>query len=85
MERSQNTARLTRSAVHGPCAFSVLAALAVAASVLVGAGDAAAQGAQVTAPEIPLLEAVTGDFSRPIDTDSPLAQARKDAGVVRPP
>ncbi|HSH76065.1 MAG TPA: tetratricopeptide repeat protein [Longimicrobiales bacterium] len=32
-------------------------------------------------PQVPLLEAVTGDFSRPIDTDAPLAQAYFDQGM----
>jgi tetratricopeptide (TPR) repeat protein len=37
--------------------------------------------ASPTTPEVPLLEAVTGDFSRDIETDSPLAQAYFDQGM----
>jgi tetratricopeptide (TPR) repeat protein len=39
------------------------------------------EAAGPSAPEVPLLEAVTGDFSRHIDTDSPLAQAYFDQGL----
>ena len=73
MERSKNTAR-RRSAV-----LLLVPALALVTSVLVAAGDAAAQGAP--APTVPLLEAVTGDYTRTIDTDAPLAQAYFDQGM----
>jgi tetratricopeptide (TPR) repeat protein len=73
MERSKNTAR-RRSAV-----LLLVPALALVTSVLVAAGDAAAQGA--SAPTVPLLEAVTGDYTRTIDTDAPLAQAYFDQGM----
>ncbi len=73
MERSKNTAR-RRSAV-----LLLVPALALVTSVLVAAGDAAAQGA--SAPTVPLLEAVTGDYTRTIDTDVPLAQAYFDQGM----
>ena len=73
MERSKNTAR-RRSAV-----LLLVPALALVTSVLVAAGDAAAQGA--SAPTVPLLEAVTGDYTRTIDTDAPLAQAYFDQGI----
>ena len=73
MERSKSTAR-RRSAV-----LLLVPALALVTSVLVAAGDAAAQGA--SAPTVPLLEAVTGDYTRTIDTDAPLAQAYFDQGM----
>ena len=73
MERSKNTDR-RRSAV-----LLLVPALALVTSVLVAAGDAAAQGA--SAPTVPLLEAVTGDYTRTIDTDAPLAQAYFDQGM----
>ena len=73
MERSKNTDR-RRSAV-----LLLVPALALVTSVLVAAGDAAAQGAP--APTVPLLEAVTGDYTRTIDTDAPLAQAYFDQGM----
>lgn len=57
------------------CAILALAALAVAPSMLVAQdGDEAAQ-------EVPLLEAVTGEFTRPIQTGEPLAQAYFDQGM----
>ena len=73
MERSKNTDR-RRSAV-----LLLVPALALVTSVLVAAGDTAAQGA--SAPTVPLLEAVTGDYTRTIDTDAPLAQAYFDQGM----
>ena len=73
MERMENIARLT------PAMQSVVWALALVTSVLVAAGDTAAQ--QVPAPTVPLLVAVTGEYSRTIDTDAPLAQAYFDQGM----
>lgn len=73
MERSENTARLS------PTVLTVVSGLALVASAFVAAGDAAAQGDPASG--FPLLEAVTGDFSRTIDTDSPLAQAYFDQGL----
>jgi tetratricopeptide (TPR) repeat protein len=73
MERSQGRFRLTRA---GHAVFSVLA---IGAAVLVAAGDAVAQ--EAPAPSVPLLEAVTGEYTREIDTDSRLAQAYFDQGM----
>ncbi len=73
MELSDMRLRLTHARVT---AFPVLA---LVASVLVTAGDAVAQAAP--APTVPLLEAVTGEYSRTIDTESPLAQAYFDQGM----
>lgn len=73
MELSDTRLRLTHARVT---AFPVLA---LVASVLVTAGDAVAQAAP--APTVPLLEAVTGEYSRTIDTESPLAQAYFDQGM----
>ncbi len=73
MELSDTRLRLTHARV---AAFPVLA---LVASVLVTAGDAVAQAAP--APTVPLLEAVTGEYSRTIDTESPLAQAYFDQGM----
>jgi tetratricopeptide (TPR) repeat protein len=75
MEHSRRMqVRLGRSVVDVPRALLVIAALAAAPSVLAAQDEAAA-------PEVPLLEEVLGDFSRPIDTDSPMAQRYFDQGI----
>ena len=59
-----------------------LAALAAAPSGLVAQDDHAHGAAEaVVPPEVPLLEAVLGDFSRPIDTEVPIAQRYFDQGM----
>lgn len=62
----------------------VLAAMAAAPSALAAQDDhvhgAPVAGAVVT-PEVPLLTAVLGDFSRPVDTDVRLAQSYFDQGM----
>jgi tetratricopeptide (TPR) repeat protein len=68
-----------------PRALLILAVLAAVPSVSVAQVDhadhgAAAAEAPVT-PEVPLLTAVTGDFTRPIETDVPLAQSYFDQGM----
>ena len=73
MERTENTAR------RPPAVPLLVSALTLVTSLFVAAGDAAAQGA--SAPTVPLLEAVTGDYTRTIDTDAPLAQAYFDQGM----
>jgi len=74
MEQWNRAARAGRCFVGALCALSALAALVAAPSTL------AAQEARTT-PEVPLLEAVTGDFSRPVVTDSELAQRYFDQGM----
>ncbi len=62
-------------------ALSVL--VLAAAPFALAAQDDHAHGAAeaVVPPEVPLLEAVLGDFSRPIDTDVPIAQRYFDQGM----
>jgi len=73
MEHSTRVAHPRRPVAAGPLSLVVLAGL-VAAPFALSAQDS--ESAQV-----PLLEAVTGDFSRPVDTDSPLAQRYFDQGM----
>ena len=73
MERADMRFRVTGA---GLLAFSMLA---VFGSAFVAAGDAVAQ--QAPEPSVPLLTAVTGVFTRDIDTSSPLAQAYFDQGL----
>ena len=74
---------LGQAAAVGSCALLVLAAMAAAPSVLVAQVDHAHDSTRALpeAPEVPLLTAVTGDFTRPVDTDVPLAQAYFDQGM----
>jgi tetratricopeptide (TPR) repeat protein len=64
-----------------PRALFVLAALAVAPSALVAQHDHPAGAEAPATPEVPLLTAVLGDFSRTIETETPLAQAYFDQGM----
>ena len=62
----------------------VLAAMAAAPSALVAQVDhahGAPEATPVVTPEVPLLTAVLGDFSRPVDTSVPIAQAYFDQGM----
>ena len=62
----------------------VLTAMAAAPSALVAQDDhlhGAAAAEAVVTPEVPLLTAVLGDFSRPVDTDVRLAQSYFDQGM----
>jgi tetratricopeptide (TPR) repeat protein len=61
----------------------VLTALAAAPAGLLAQADHGHGGTEglLTAPTVPLLEAVLGDYSRPIDTASPLAQRYFDQGM----
>ncbi|MDH3207116.1 MAG: hypothetical protein OEO79_10920, partial [Gemmatimonadota bacterium] len=61
--------------VQGSRRFIVTALAALAIPAVLVAQDEAA------APEVPLLTEVLGDFSRPIDTDVPMAQAFFDQGM----
>lgn len=75
MERSRGRkARLGRSVMDVPRTLLALAALAAVPSVLLAQDEA-------DTPEVPLLTEVLGDFTRPIDTDSPMAQAFFDQGM----
>lgn len=75
MEQSRGIqARLGRMVADASRALVLMAALAAAPSVLVAQDEAAPQ-------EMPLLTEVLGDFSRPIDTDVPMAQAFFDQGM----
>ena len=76
MERAEMRFRFTGA---GLSAFSMLA---VFGSAFVAAGDAVAQ--EAPEPSVPLLTAVTGVFTRDIDTSSPLAQAYFDQGLHAP-
>jgi tetratricopeptide (TPR) repeat protein len=60
---------------HSRAILALALAFAVAPSLLVAQDDEAA------AQEVPLLEAVTGEFSRPIDTAADIAQAYFDQGM----
>ena len=65
-------------------ALLVLAAMAAAPSALVAQDDhvhGAPAAEAVVTPEVPLLTAVLGDFSRPVDTDVRLAQSYFDQGM----
>jgi tetratricopeptide (TPR) repeat protein len=73
MERTENTAR------RPPAVPLLVSALTLVTSLFVAAGDAAAQGPP--APAFPLLDAVTGEYTRTIDTNAPLAQAYFDQGM----
>jgi len=66
--------RLGRPVVDVLRTVLVVASLAAVPSVLIAQDEAETQ-------EVPLLEAVLGDFSRPIDTDSPMAQRFFDQGM----
>jgi tetratricopeptide (TPR) repeat protein len=70
-----------RTVADIPQALLILAALAFAPSVLVAQHDHPEQAGAAETPEVPLLEGVLGDFSRPIDTETPLAQAYFDQGM----
>ena len=68
----------------GTCTISrvlLLMAAIAAAPVALAAQQSRSQSEGAEAPEVPLLEAVLGDFGRPIDTDSPLAQRYFDQGM----
>ena len=81
MEHSCSVIRPRRSIVESARALMVLAALAATPHALVAQHDHPDQAEGVAAPEVPLLEEVLGDFTRPIDTASPLAQAYFDQGM----
>jgi tetratricopeptide (TPR) repeat protein len=63
--------------------LAVLVLVSLAAPVALSAQADHNHGAPepVLPPEMPLLTAVTGDFTRPIDTDVPIAQAYFDQGM----
>jgi len=77
--RSQR--RVRRSIVAVPSALLGLVALAAAPPALVAQHDHPEQAGPEASPEVPLLGAVLGDFSRPIDTAAPQAQAYFDQGM----
>jgi len=59
--------------------FDASLALATVATLLAAAAPASAQDSEEA--QVPILEAVIGDFSRPIETDVPLAQRYFDQGM----
>ena len=61
MEHSTRVARPRRPVAAGPLSLVVLLGLVAAPPALSAQDSESAQ--------VPLLEAVTGDFSRPVDTD----------------
>jgi len=72
----EDSGRRLRLRCHGRSAFSVLT---LVASSLMAAGSAVGQ--DTSSASVPLLTAVTGEYTRAIDTDSPLAQAYFDQGM----
>ena len=74
-------ARTGPSIIGALRAILVLAALAAAPSALAAQHDHPEPSEGAATPEVPLLEAVLGDFARPVDTDAPLAQRYFDQGM----
>lgn len=78
--------RTSKAAPTGPrltyllCTMLATALFAAPAAVA-GQHDHPDGAEGAPAPEVPLLEAVLGDFARPIDTESPLAQRYFDQGM----
>ncbi|SVC03108.1 uncharacterized protein METZ01_LOCUS255962, partial [marine metagenome] len=62
-------------------ACRILSALTVGMLALSGPADITAQESAGAMEQVPLLEEVTGDFSRTIETGLPLAQAYFDQGI----
>jgi tetratricopeptide (TPR) repeat protein len=62
-------------------ALLVVGALAATPAALAAQHDHPDRYEGAAAPEVPLLEAVLGEYTRPIDTESPLAQRYFDQGM----
>jgi len=81
MEHSRSQRRSGRPVVIATRALVVLTTLAGAPAMLVAQHDMPMDRQPAETAQIPLLRAVLGDFSRPIETDVPLAQSYFDQGM----
>ncbi len=81
MERSVTSGHGLRSVRGAAFALVVLGAFAGGPAALRAQQHDHPLESAVVPPEVPLLEAVTGEFSRPIRTSNPLAQAYFDQGM----
>jgi tetratricopeptide (TPR) repeat protein len=81
MEHSRSQHRAGRSLVGCTRALAFLAILAATPATLVAQHDMPMDRQPAETAQVPLLRAVTGDFSRPVETDVPLAQSYFDQGM----